>query len=138
MTAARRARARTAALQSLYELEARPTGVDQAIEDLAQHFPPPPMDQAYHRLLVEGVNERRRELDDRLRDNIEHWRPERLQAIDRVILRIALFELIEGLTPTAVVLAEAVKLGARYGGEESAGFINGVLETVKRSLEGEA
>ena len=52
MKAARRARARTAALQSLYELEARPMGVEVAIEDLTDHFTPPPMDIVYHRQLV--------------------------------------------------------------------------------------
>ena len=134
MKAARRARARTAALQSLYELEARPTGVEDAIVDLTDHFAPPPMDAVYHRQLVEGVSARRRELDDILRQASERWRLERFLVIDHVILRIAVFELMNELAPPAVIIAEAVKLGAKYGSEESASFINGVLDTLYAQL----
>ena len=134
MKAARRARARTAALQSLYELEARPMGVEVAIEDLTDHFTPPPMDIVYHRQLVEGVSKRRRELDDTLRGASDRWRLERFLVIDHVILRIALLELIDELAPPAVVIAEAVKLGTKYGSEDSASFINGVLETLNVQL----
>jgi len=137
MKAARRARARSAALQSLYELEARPTGVEEAIVDLTDHFAPPPMDQVYHRQLVEGVSARRRELDETLRNASTRWRLERFLVIDHVILRIALLELLDGLAPPAVVIAEAVKLGAKYGSEDSAAFINGVLETINVELKGQ-
>jgi len=134
MKAARRARARTAALQSLYELEARPAGVEEAIVDLTDHFSPPPMDMVYHRQLVEGVCDRRRELDEFLRSASQRWRPERFLLIDHVILRIALLELLDELAPRAVVIAEAVKLGAKYGSEDSASFINGMLETLSTKL----
>lgn len=135
MNAARRARARTAALQSLYELEARPAGVEEAIVDLTDHFAPPPMDQVYHRQLVEGVCTRRRELDEVLRSASDRWRPERFLLIDHVILRIALLELLDDLAPPPVVMAEAVKLGAKYGTEDSASFINGMLETLNGRLK---
>ena len=72
------------------------------------------------------------EFDRRIADAAEHWRLERVGAIERNILRLALAELDEGSTPTRVVIDEAVKLAHWFAGARAPGFINGVLDAVAR------
>ncbi len=79
--------------------------------------------------LLRGVITHREEIDDNLSRQTAHWRLERLAAVDRNILRLALYELMycEG-TPAAVVIDEAIEIAKRFGAEESARFVNGVLD----------
>ena len=72
------------------------------------------------------------EFDRRIADAAEHWRLERVGAIERNILRLALAELDEGSTPTRVVIDEAVKLAHWFAGARAPAFINGVLDAVAR------
>ena len=82
-------------------------------------------------VIVEGVISSIDELDAMIEEVAEHWSVARMPLIDRNILRIALFELkSDQLTPTPVVLAEAVRLGQTYSTERSSAFINGVLATL--------
>jgi len=66
-----------------------------------------------------------------------NWRIERISAIDRAILRLAISELRTRGTPAKVVLNEAVELAKKFSSEEAAGFINGILDAVAKSM-GEA
>jgi len=61
-----------------------------------------------------------------------NWRLERLGVIERCVLRLAAAELHEGVTPPRVVIQEAVRLAERFGSEQSAGFVNGVLDALAR------
>jgi N utilization substance protein B len=87
--------------------------------------------------LVRGTMGRVEEIDSRIGSHSEHWRLERMPAVDRNILRVAVHELMEGATPYAVVIDEALELARRFSGDESVSFINGVLDAVRKSL-GEA
>ncbi len=74
-------------------------------------------------------------LDGYLRDRSEHWRVERMAAVDRNILRLALFELIhEPATPASVVINEALEIARRFSGADSVEFVNGVLDAVRKIL----
>jgi N utilization substance protein B len=64
----------------------------------------------------------------------EHWRLERMPAVDRNILRLAVFEMTGTQTPPAVVIDEALELARRFSGEASVAFINGVLDAVRRQV----
>lgn len=64
----------------------------------------------------------------------ERWRLERMDRVDRNVLRIAAVELANYSTPRGVVVAEAVRLAARYGSERSAAFVNGLAEALARQL----
>jgi transcription antitermination protein NusB len=77
------------------------------------------------------------ELDALVAAKIENWRPERLAVIDRAILRLAVCELRQGKTPPKVVLDESIELAKKFSSEDAAGFINGVLDAVLRSLRKE-
>jgi N utilization substance protein B len=87
--------------------------------------------------LVLGTIARLPELDDRLGKQSEHWRLGRMPAVDRNLLRLALYELIhEDETPDPVVIDEAVEIAKKFSTPSSAPFINGVLDGIRRTLFG--
>jgi N utilization substance protein B len=80
------------------------------------------------RRLAEGVLAHRAELDRTIEAASDNWRVDRMPAVDRAILRLALFELRhEQATPTGVVIAEAVRIAKEYSTDKSGAFVNGVL-----------
>ena len=73
------------------------------------------------------------ELDAEIESAAEHWRPERIGAVERAILRLGLYELTRGDAPPAVVIDEALRLAHWFAGAKAPAFINGVLDTLARS-----
>jgi transcription antitermination protein NusB len=84
--------------------------------------------------LFEGATKEAPTLDELIRKHTENWRFERLAAIDRAILRLAMHELRLGDTPPKVVLNEAVELAKKFSSDESGPFVNGVLDAFRKSL----
>ncbi len=82
-----------------------------------------------HVVLAEGAA-----LDAELADVTTNWRIERIGAIERCVLRLGAAELHENLTPPRVVLQESVRLAERFGSEQSARFVNGVLDALARKM----
>jgi len=79
--------------------------------------------------LLRGTLDHLEELDAQLVRQTAHWRLERLAAVDRNILRLAMFELLyDPETPPAVVIDEAIEIAKKFGAEESGRFVNGVLD----------
>ncbi len=88
--------------------------------------------------LARGAQRASADIDEVITRASTHWRFERLAAVDRNILRLAVFELMrEPDTPPAVVIDEAVEMAKRFGEADSPAFVNGVLDAVKRTLRGE-
>ncbi len=87
------------------------------------------------KLLVLGVLEHCEELDRLIEQYSENWRLDRINIIERNILRMALFELLycEEIPPK-VTMNEAIDLGKRYGSEDSGGFINGILDRIQNEV----
>jgi N utilization substance protein B len=87
--------------------------------------------------LIRGTLEHLQEIDEELARQTAHWRLERLAAVDRNILRLAMYELLfHADTPHAVVIDEAIEIAKKYGAGESARFVNGVLDGfVKRRAQ---
>ena len=83
--------------------------------------------------LVCGAMAARREIAARIAAHARNWRIERMAAVDRNLLRLAVYELLHTDTPAQVVINEAVELAHDFGGERSPAFINGVLDAVARS-----
>ncbi len=101
---------------------------------------PPPADRPaartleYARRLVRGTLEHRQEIDELLRQQAEHWRLERMPAVDRNILRLAVYEfLYETDVPKLVILDEAIELAKAFGSEQSGRFVNGMLDGILKS-----
>jgi len=91
---------------------------------------------AQARGMVDGVQEHRAEIDSRIRAQAEHWRLERMPAVDRNILRLAVWEMLfDPEVPKLVVLDEAVELAKRFGSEQSGRFVNGLLDGLMRGLD---
>ena len=74
-------------------------------------------------------------LDQLLREHAENWRLERMAAVDRSILRVAVYELLHcPATPPNVVINEALEIARRYSGQDSIQFVNGILDSILKSL----
>lgn len=82
-----------------------------------------------------GVAQHRQQLDELIASYTRGWALERLQTVDRNILRLALYELLHTQTPAEVVINEAVELAKRFGAEQSAAFVNGLLDRAWKSLK---
>jgi len=133
---ASRRRAREFALQMLYEAETSGAG----IPDIAAHFwsasGAPAEVRAFAERLAGGTAAALPEIDRLLRDSLDHWRLERLGAVDRNVLRLAVYEFLhERDTPQIVVIDEAIEVAKRFGGEDSGHFVNGILDALRKRLE---
>jgi transcription antitermination protein NusB len=88
--------------------------------------------------LFENAAARAEELDPIISTHAQHWRIERIAAIDRAILRLALAEMRTTSTPAKVVINEAVELAKKFSSEEASGFINGILDAAAKSFSEKA
>jgi transcription antitermination protein NusB len=137
-----RRRAREAALQMLYQTEVGRAGAYEAIATYwPAHDPANEVPEAMREFangLVRGTLDRVKEIDAILSAHAQNWRIERMAVIDRLILRLAVYEfLAEVNTPPRVVINEALELARSYSGEEAVAFVNGVLDAVRKELRRE-
>jgi len=86
----------------------------------------------YSRELAEAVIEQHEELDRRVTEASDEWPADRLGALERNILRLALLELDRGDVPLEVAIDEAVSLAKRYSSEDAGGLVNGILGRIVR------
>ena len=84
--------------------------------------------------LAEGVTAQVGRLDAEIAQSAEHWRLERIGAVERNILRLGTWELLGEATPPAVAIDEAVRLARWFAGPKAPGFVNGVLDALARRL----
>lgn len=133
---------RIVALQTLYEqdfrLECDDTSFDlkAVLKRNIDRYSETIEDKAFISDLVEGVDKHRQKLDDTLQPIAPEWPLSQIARMDRVILRIGLYELLfEKDVPPKVVINEAVELAKSFGSENSSKFINGVLGTAYRQKE---
>ncbi|HJQ73682.1 MAG TPA: transcription antitermination factor NusB [Gaiellaceae bacterium] len=132
-----RREARELALQALYQLDV--TGEPNPGRGLAlfwTHFDAPEGVRDFARLLVEGVAQNRERIDALISESAEHWRLPRLSRVDLNLLRLATFEFL-GLTPdipASVTINEAIEIARRFGSDDSAAFVNGVLDHIAQVL----
>jgi transcription antitermination protein NusB len=131
-----RRRARQRALQILFLWDARKQPVDEAINayyDTLVSEEQPDRDP-FVADLVRGTVEHLAEVDEQITKHAEHWRMERMPAVDRSILRLAVYEMTRGRTPAPVTIDEALELARKYSSQESIQFVNGVLDAVRREI----
>lgn len=134
----RRHDAREAALQILYSCEFGGASAGEAIESYFDAHAPEAPDalREFAGRIVHGTTAGLAALDAVIARHSEHWRIERLATIDRLILRMAIWEMeAQPETPAAVIINEAVELARTFSTEASAGFVNGILDAVRKSRE---
>jgi len=135
-----RHQAREAALQSLYFWEVGGTDPSDALDTFfAVHQPDAPEAvRGFARELVLGTAADLTSLDALIQKHSENWRLERLAVIDRLILRMATWELRHAAdTPPAVVLNEALELARTFSTDDAVRFVNGVLDSIRKSVAGD-
>jgi N utilization substance protein B len=131
-----RRRSRQRALQILFLWDARRQPVEDAIDayyDTLYSEEHPERDP-FVAVLVRGTVTHLAEVDEQITKHAEHWRLERMPAVDRNILRLAVFEMTRGGTPAPVTIDEALELARKYSNEESVQFVNGVLDAIRREM----
>jgi len=137
-----RRRAREAALQILYQWEIGKIDVKDAVRtffDLQWADPQPPPDdvRAFASSLALATVDRLVDIDALIADTSERWRPERMPVVDRLVLRLAICELLrDSDTPPPVVINEALELARTFSTEESVKFVNGMLDGIRKKIEG--
>ena len=123
---------REAALQMLFAMETAHSSADVVTRDFWREIPPPDVEgRAFADALLREVIAKREWLDGRITAASENWRLERMTPVHRSILRLGALELLaHPEVPTEVVIDEAVELAKRYGADNSAKFVNGVLDRI--------
>ena len=131
----KRRKSREYALQVLFQLNITKQEAIKALSQFQEHFSPNGEADEFLKRLVLGVLEHRQELDRLIEQYSENWRLDRINIIERNILRMALFELLycEEIPPK-VTINEAIDLGKRYGSGDSGGFINGILDRIQNEV----
>jgi N utilization substance protein B len=123
-----RHKARTIALQALYEIDAAGRQGDTVVERLLDGADFSEENSDFVRELVGGTLRHRDEIDGNIRRFAPAWPVDQLAIIDRNILRLAIFEILfNNKVPVKVAVSEAVELAKTFGSENSARFVNGVL-----------
>jgi N utilization substance protein B len=126
---------RQAALQMLFGIELSNTEVEPSIRAFWLEFDGDPEGRAYADALVRGVIAAQEQVDALIRTASTNWRLERMARVDRNLLRMATYELIEqSAVPRAVILDEAIELAKLFGTEDSGAFVNGVLDRIAEEV----
>jgi len=121
--------ARERALTLLYEADIKGEAPDEVVRRL------PVAPDPFAALLVRGVAAHAARIDDLVAGAAEGWELDRMPVVDRAVLRLATYELLEEpATPVAVVIDEAVELAKEFSTEMSGRFVNGVLSTIARQV----
>ena len=123
-------------MQTLYEWDFRPNNDVNEIKTRNIENYDDDADIEFINQTIEGVIKHMTEADELIVKAAPEWPLEQISAIDKTILRIAVYELLHSLeVPPKVAINEAVELGKTFGSENSSKFINGVLGTIYRNSE---
>ena len=136
-----RHRAREAALQILYQWDVGKIDIARASETFFKwqwpdETPPSGELRALAETLARHTVERLEAIDVLIAGTAERWRPERMAVIDRMILRLALGEMLAGSeAPPAVIINEALELARTFSTEDAVKFINGMLDSARKKID---
>lgn len=130
-----RRKGREAAIQILYQMDVTEMPAERAVRLYWNHLGESEEGEEFANRLVLGFAKDRERIDGTIRDVSHHWRLERMSRVDRNILRLGTYELLEMQDiPRRVTLNEAVELAKRFGSDGSAGFVNGVLDRIATDI----
>jgi N utilization substance protein B len=135
-----RHRSRERALQMLYQWDLTKASAEQVIEaywgglssaDLQRDV----TDDPFANELLRGVVRHIGRIDELIVSHASNWRIDRMSTVDRSILRMAVYEMLEDASIAPVAINEALEIGRRFSGQDSVSFLNGVLDAIRKSLE---
>lgn len=126
-----RRKARTVALQALYEVDAVGHDPENVLTQLILESGLTGEYTEFVRELVLGVIKNREKIDGTIREFAPAWPIDQISLVDRNVLRLAIYEiLLDNKVPMKVAINEAVELAKKFGGDHSSKFVNGVLGSV--------
>ena len=134
-----RHRAREAAVQMLYQWEVGQSDIEEVLRSFWTANLPGAEGasdavRAFAEQLARYTVSNLGKIDPLITETAEHWRLSRMAALDRLILRLAIGEFLHAETPRNVIINEALELAKTFSGDDSAKFINGILDAVKKKL----
>jgi N utilization substance protein B len=134
----RRRKAREVALQVLFEIDVLKIDPKEAIDLFWHNFEAPKEARNFSTRLIQGVQEKKQEIDGLIESFSDNWALARMSRVDRNILRLAVYEFLYCIdVPPKVTLNEAIDLGKEFGTENSGSFINGILDALNARLQKE-
>lgn len=127
-----RSRAREVALQILFEDDVNPRQTAAELQEFVRGRLKNPESQEFCMSLILGVRRNQAELDQAIQGIAENWSLERMASTDRNVLRLGAFEILYTDIPYRAAINEAVELAKRFGRDQSASFVNGILDKLPR------
>lgn len=122
-------------IQFLFQTDFNPEVLNVALADFWAEKTPSEREKTYAEEIIKGVIQYRDELDDRLSQYAKHWDSERMGAVDRTVMRVALFEMLyREDVPPVVSINEAVHFAKDFSSLKSGRFVNGVLDRIRKDL----
>lgn len=123
----------------LYQWDMTRAAMDDVVESYWKVRSTTDLTRAMAERLARGAQAQVERIDREIALVSRNWRFDRIAAVDRNIIRIGAFELVnDGDTPSAVIIDEAVEMARRFGEADSTAFVNGVLDAIMRRVRGEA
>ena len=123
-------------IQFLFQLDFNPEPMDIALKDFWAEKEPIAREKTYAEEIIKGVVQRKDELDDRLSQYAKRWDSERMGAVDRTVMRVALFEMLyREDVPPVVSINEAVHFAKDFSSFQSGRFVNGVLDRIRKEID---
>ncbi|HEX8294966.1 MAG TPA: transcription antitermination factor NusB [Chthoniobacteraceae bacterium] len=138
----KRREGREAAVQFLYQLDLNAGETPEEVSGFwelrtsPEQKAAPPKTRAFSEQLIAGVRARQVEIDEQIQKYAANYELGRIAAVDRNILRVAIYEMLfcDDVAPI-IAINEAIEIAKKFGTEKSGGFVNGILDRVKRELK---
>jgi N utilization substance protein B len=131
-----RRKARELAMQALYYMDIRKTVCQEALSLYCKSFEPEAHVRPFFLQLAQGVMAHQADIDGIIERFSSNWKLSRMACVDRNILRVAVYELFYCTDiPSKVSINEAIDIGKKFGTDDSGAFINGILDSIRKSNE---
>jgi len=131
----KRSTSRRLAMQALYQAEIGRIGIKKSLENLFEEEKYIDETKDFSAKLAEGAWRNKEKIDQLMKKYSRDWKIDRMGGVDRNIIRLALYELMEGETPVEIVINEAIEVAKKYSTTEAAKFINGILGAYMKEQE---
>ncbi len=131
----RRRKSREIILQSLYAADISGAGWKDTLEKTVERRGSTDETVEYAEKVMSSIVGSRKEIDSKIEGSLENWRLERVALVDRIILQIAIAELIYcPEVPTGVIINEAIEIAHKFSSEKAGSFVNGILDKLAKEL----
>lgn len=123
-------------VQFLFQMDFNPEPIDIALADFWEEKTPIEREKTYAEEIIKGVVQRKDELDAKLSEYATRWNSDRMGAVDRTVMRVALFEMLyRDDVPPVVSINEAVHFAKDFSSFQSGRFVNGVLDRIRKEID---